>query len=206
MVAVEPTYEYACVTSGTAISAITEDEWVQGNESDDFGCYEMSGLKENTDYVVYKRIIDVDEYYGSSTATTGGEETICLAEADENAKNVNVGNVKAGDRISIPLKGLKVACYGKPKDGFKHGDFDFRCDNEMNKLLWDGYWSLNSYDKDNNLLVTFTVPEQLESGKVYTVKICYNFECSKESDNNDEWGDLIAKSGDLLYTVTFTVE
>lgn len=206
VVAVEPTYEYACVTSGTAISAITEDEWVQGNESDDFGCYEMSGLKENTDYVVYKRIIDVDEYYGSSTATTGGEETICLAEADENAKNVNVGNVKAGDRISIPLKGLKVVCYAKPKDGFEHGDFDFRCDDEMNKLLWDGYWSLNSYDKDNNLLVTFTVPEQLESGKVYTVKICYNFECSKESDNNDEWGDLIAKSGDLLYTVTFTVE
>jgi len=206
VVAVEPTYEYACVTSGTAISAITEDQWVQGNESDDFGCYEMSGLAENTDYVVYKRIIDVDEYYGSSTATTGGEETICLAEADENAKNVNVGNVKAGDRISIPLKGLKVACYGKPKDGFKHGDFDFRCDNEMNKLLWDGYWSLNSYDKDNNLLVTFTVPEQLESGKVYTVKICYNFECSKESDNPDEWGDLITKSDDLIYTVTFTVE
>ena len=206
VVAVEPTYEYACVTSGTAISAITEDQWVQGNESDDFGCYEMSGLAENTDYVVYKRIIGVDEYYGSSTATTGGEETICLAEADENAKNVNVGNVKAGDRISIPLKGLKVACYGKPKDGFKHGDFDFRCDNEMNKLLWDGYWSLNSYDKDNNLLVTFTVPEQLESGKVYTVKICYNFECSKESDNPDEWGDLITKSDDLIYTVTFTVE
>lgn len=49
VVAVEPTYEYACVTSGTAISAITEDEWVQGNESDDFGCYEMSGLKENTE-------------------------------------------------------------------------------------------------------------------------------------------------------------
>lgn len=206
VVAVEPTYEYACVTSGTAISAITEDQWVQGNESDDFGCYEMSGLNENTEYVVYKRIIGVDEYYGSSTATTGGEETICLAEADENAKNVNVGNVKAGDRISIPLKGLKVACYGKPKDGFKHGDFDFRCDNEMNKLLWDGYWSLNSYDKDNNLLVTFTVPEQLESGKVYTVKICYNFECSKESDNPDEWGDLITKSDDLIYTVTFTVE
>lgn len=206
VVEVEPGYEYACVTSGTAISAITEQEWVQGNESDDFGCYEMSGLAENTDYVVYKRIIDVDEYYGSSTATTGGEETICLAEADENAKNVNVGNVKAGDRISIPLKGLKVVCYAKPKDGFEHGDFDFRCDDEMNKLLWDGYWSLNSYDKDNNLLVTFTVPEQLESGKVYTVKICYNFECSKESDNNDEWGDLIAKSGDLLYTVTFTVE
>lgn len=206
VVAVEPTYEYACVTSGTAISAITEDEWVQGNESDDFGCYEMSGLKENTEYVVYKRIIDVDEYYGSSTATTGGEETICLAEADENAKNVNVGNVKAGDRISIPLKGLKVVCYAKPKDGFEHGDFDFRCDDEMNKLLWDGYWSLNSYDKDNNLLVTFTVPEQLESGKVYTVKICYNFECSKESDNPDEWGDLITKSDDLIYTVTFTVE
>lgn len=206
VVAVEPTYEYACVTSGTAISAITEDEWVQGNESDDFGCYEMSGLKENTEYVVYKRIIDVDEYYGSSTATTGGKETICLAEADENAKNVNVGNVKAGDRISIPLKGLKVVCYAKPKDGFEHGDFDFRCDDEMNKLLWDGYWSLNSYDKDNNLLVTFTVPEQLESGKVYTVKICYNFECSKESDNPDEWGDPIAQSDDLIYTVTFTVE
>lgn len=206
VVAVEPTYEYACVTSGTAISAITEDQWIQGNESDDFGCYEMSGLAENTEYVVYKRIIDVDEYYGSSTATTGGEETICLAEADENAKNVNVGNVKAGDRISIPLKGLKVVCYAKPKDGFEHGDFDFRCDDEMNKLLWDGYWSLNSYDKDNNLLVTFTVPEQLESGKVYTVKICYNFECSKESDNPDEWGDLIAQSDDLIYTVTFTVE
>lgn len=206
VVAVEPTYEYACVTSGTAISTITENQWVQGNESDDFGCCEMSGLKEDTEYVVYKRIIGVDEYYGSSTATTGGEETICLAEADENAKNVNVGNVKAGDRISIPLKGLKVVCYAKPKDGFEHGDFDFRCDDEMNKLLWDGYWSLNSYDKDNNLLVTFTVPEQLESGKVYTVKICYNFECSKESDNPDEWGDLITKSDDLIYTVTFTVE
>ena len=206
VVAVEPTYEYACVTSGTAISTITENQWVQGNESDDFGCCEMSGLKEDTEYVVYKRIIGVDEYYGSSTATTGGEETICLAEADENAKNVNVGNVKAGDRISIPLKGLKVVCYAKPKDGFEHGDFDFRCDDEMNKLLWDGYWSLNSYDKDNNLLVTFTVPEQLESGKVYTVKICYNFECSKESDNPDEWGDLIAQSDDLIYTVTFTVE
>lgn len=101
---------------------------------------------------------------------------------------------------------LKVVCYAKPKDGFEHGDFDFRCDDEMNKLLWDGYWSLNSYDKDNNLLVTFTVPEQLESGKVYTVKICYNFECSKESDNPDEWGDLIAQSDDLIYTVTFTVE
>lgn len=206
VVAVEPTYEYACVTSGTAISAITENQWVQGNESDDFGCCEMSGLKEDAEYVVYKRIIGVDEYYGSTTATTGGEETICLAEADENAKNVNVGNVKAGDRISIPLKGLKVVCYAKPKDGFEHGDFDFRCDDEMNKLLWDGYWSLNSYDKDNNLLVTFTVPEQLESGKVYTVKICYNFECSKESDNPDEWGDLIAQSDDLIYTVTFTVE
>ena len=206
VVAVEPTYEYACVTSGTAISAITENQWVQGNESDDFGCCEMSGLKEDTEYVVYKRIIGVDEYYGSTTATTGGKETICLAEADENAKNVNVGNVKAGDRISIPLKGLKVVCYAKPKDGFEHGDFDFRCDDEMNKLLWDGYWSLNSYDKDNNLLVTFTVPEQLESGKVYTVKICYNFECSKESDNPDEWGDLIAQSDDLIYTVTFTVE
>lgn len=44
VVAVEPTYEYACVTSGTAISAITENQWVQGNESDDFGCYEMSVL------------------------------------------------------------------------------------------------------------------------------------------------------------------
>ena len=206
VVEVEPTYEYACVTSGTAISAVPMDKWVQGNNSDAFGCYEMSGLAENTEYVVYKRIIGVDEYYGSSTATTGGEETICLAEADENAKNVNIGNVKAGDRISIPLKGLKVACYAKPKDGFEHGDFDFRCDDEMNKLLWDGYWSLNSYDKDNNLLVTFTVPEQLKSGTKYTVEICYNFECSKESDNNDEWGDLIAKSGDLLYTVTFTVE
>ena len=207
VVEVEPTYEYACVTSGTAISAITENEWVQGNESDDFGCYEMSGLNENTEYVVYKRIIGVDEYYGSSTATTGGEETVCFAEADEKAKNVDVGKVKVGAQISIPLKGLKVACYGVPKDGFEHGNFDFQCDDdEMNKLLWDGYCSLNSYDKDHNLLVIFTVPEQLESGMKYTVKICYDFECSKESDNNDEWGDLIAKSDGLIYTVTFTVE
>ena len=46
VVAVEPTYEYACVTSGTAISAITEDEWVQGNESDDLDAMKCPVLKK----------------------------------------------------------------------------------------------------------------------------------------------------------------
>ena len=155
VVAVEPTYEYACVTSGTAISAITEDEWVQGNESDDFGCYEMSGLKENTEYVVYKRIIDVDEYYGSTTVTTtGGKETVCLAEAD-GKKEFKFENVKTTSLIRIPLDGLKTACYGLPENNGEHGSFEFACDDSaLNDSLNGAYTSLE-YSKMFSLHLKF---------------------------------------------------
>ena len=205
VVAVEPTYEYACVTSGTAISAITEDEWVQGNESDDFGCYEMSGLKENTEYVVYKRIIDVDEYYGSTTVTTtGGKETVCLAEAD-GKKEFKFDNVKTTSLIRIPLDGLKTACYGLPENNGEHGSFEFACDDStLNDSLNDAYTSLEYSKEEENVFFTFEVPEDLKAG-TYVVKFNYYFGCSvRKSDG--EWDEYTSKSDPIPYTVTFTVQ
>lgn len=205
VVAVEPTYEYACVTSGTAISAITEDEWVQGNESDDFGCYEMSGLKEDTEYVVYKRIIGVDEYYGSTTVTTtGGKETVCLAEAD-GKKEFKFDNVKTTSLIRIPLDGLKTACYGLPENNGEHGSFEFACDDStLNDSLNDAYTSLEYSKEEENVFFTFEVPEDLKAG-TYVVKFNYYFGCSvRKSDG--EWDEYTSKSDPIPYTVTFTVQ
>lgn len=205
VVAVEPTYEYACVTSGTAISAITEDEWVQGNESDDFGCYEMSGLKENTEYVVYKRIIGVDEYYGSTTVTTtGGKETVCLAEAD-GKKEFKFENVKTTSLIRIPLDGLKTACYGLPENNGEHGSFEFACDDSaLNDSLNGAYTSLEYSKEEENVFFTFEVPEDLKA-RTYVVKFNYYFGCSvRKSDG--EWDEYTSKSDPIPYTVTFTVQ
>lgn len=204
VVEVEPTYEYACVTSGTAISAVPNDKWVQGNESDDFGCYEMSGLAENTDYVVYKRIIGVDEYYGSSTATTGGEETVCLAEAD-GKKEFNFDNVKTTSFIRIPLDGLKTACYGLPENNGEHGSFEFACDDSaLNDSLNGAYTSLEYSKEEENVFFTFEVPEDLKAG-TYVVKFNYYFGCSvRKSDG--EWDEYTSKSDPIPYTVTFTVQ
>lgn len=204
VVAVEPTYEYACVTSGTAISTITEDEWVQGNESDDFGCYEMSGLNENTEYVVYKRIIGVDEYYGSTTVTTtGGKETVCLAEAD-GKKEFKFDNVKTTSLIRIPLDGLKTACYGLPENNGEHGSFEFACDDSaLNDSLNGAYTSLE-YSKEENVFFTFEVPKDLKAG-TYVVKFNYYFGCSvRKSDG--KWDEYTSKSDPIPYTVTFTVQ
>lgn len=205
VVAVEPTYEYACVTSGTAISAITEDEWVQGNESDDFGCYEMSGLNENTEYVVYKRIIGVDEYYGSTTVTTtGGKETVCLAEAD-GKKEFKFENVKTTSLIRIPLDGLKTACYGLPENNGEHGSFEFACDDSaLNDSLNGAYTSLEYSKEEENVFFTFEVPEDLKA-RTYVVKFNYYFGCSvRKSDG--EWDEYTSKSDPIPYTVTFTVQ
>ena len=205
VVAVEPTYEYACVTSGTAISAITEDEWVQGNESDDFGCYEMSGLKENTEHVVYKRIIGVDEYYGSTTVTTtGGKETVCLAEAD-GKKEFKFENVKTTSLIRIPLDGLKTACYGLPENNGEHGSFEFACDDSaLNDSLNGAYTSLEYSKEEENVFFTFEVPEDLKA-RTYVVKFNYYFGCSvRKSDG--EWDEYTSKSDPIPYTVTFTVQ
>lgn len=205
VVAVEPTYEYACVTSGTAISAITEDEWVQGNESDDFGCYEMSGLNENTEHVVYKRIIGVDEYYGSTTVTTtGGKETVCLAEAD-GKKEFKFENVKTTSLIRIPLDGLKTACYGLPENNGEHGSFEFACDDSaLNDSLNGAYTSLEYSKEEENVFFTFEVPEDLKA-RTYVVKFNYYFGCSvRKSDG--EWDEYTSKSDPIPYTVTFTVQ
>lgn len=205
VVAVEPTYEYACVTSGTAISAITENQWVQGNESDDFGCYEMSGLKEDTEYVVYKRIIGVDEYYGSTTVTTtGGKETVCLAEAD-GKKEFKFDNVKTTSLIRIPLDGLKTACYGLPENNGEHGSFEFACDDSaLNDSLNDAYTSLEYSKEEENVFFTFEVPEDLKA-RTYVVKFNYYFGCSvRKSDG--EWDEYTSKSDPIPYTVTFTVQ
>ena len=205
VVAVEPTYEYACVTSGTAISTITEDEWVQGNESDDFGCYEMSGLNENTEHVVYKRIIGVDEYYGSTTVTTtGGKETVCLAEAD-GKKEFKFENVKTTSLIRIPLDGLKTACYGLPENNGEHGRFEFACDDSaLNDSLNGAYTSLEYSKEEENVFFTFEVPEDLKA-RTYVVKFNYYFGCSvRKSDG--EWDEYTSKSDPIPYTVTFTVQ
>ena len=205
VVAVEPTYEYACVTSGTAISAITENQWVQGNESDDFGCCEMSGLKEDTEYVVYKRIIGVDEYYGSTTVTTtGGKETVCLAEAD-GKKEFKFDNVKTTSLIRIPLDGLKTACYGLPENNGEHGSFEFACDDSaLNDSLNDAYTSLEYSKEEENVFFTFEVPEVLKTGK-YVVKFNYYFGCSvRKSDG--KWDKYTSKSDPIPYTITFTVQ
>lgn len=205
VVAVEPTYEYACVTSGTAISTITEDEWVQGNESDDFGCYEMSGLNENTEHVVYKRIIGVDEYYGSTTVTTtGGKETVCLAEAD-GKKEFKFENVKTTSLIRIPLDGLKTACYGLPENNGEHGSFEFACDDSaLNDSLNGAYTSLEYSKEEENVFFTFEVPEDLKA-RTYVVKFNYYFGCSvRKSDG--EWDEYTSKSDPIPYTVTFTVQ
>lgn len=205
VVAVEPTYEYACVTSGTAISAITENQWVQGNESDDFGCYEMSGLNENTEYVVYKRIIGVDEYYGSTTVTTtGGKETVCLAEAD-GKKEFKFENVKTTSLIRIPLDGLKTACYGLPENNGEHGSFEFACDDSaLNDSLNGAYTSLEYSKEEENVFFTFEVPEDLKA-RTYVVKFNYYFGCSvRKSDG--EWDEYTSKSDPIPYTVTFTVQ
>ena len=205
VVAVEPTYEYACVTSGTAISTITEDEWVQGNESDDFGCYEMSGLNENTEHVVYKRIIGVDEYYGSTTVTTtGGKETVCLAEAD-GKKEFKFDNVKTTSLIRIPLDGLKTACYGLPENNGEHGSFEFACDDSaLNDSLNGAYTSLEYSKEEENVFFTFEVPKDLKAG-TYVVKFNYYFGCSvRKSDG--KWDEYTSKSDPIPYTVTFTVQ
>lgn len=205
VVAVEPTYEYACVTSGTAISAITENQWVQGNESDDFGCYEMSGLNENTEHVVYKRIIGVDEYYGSTTVTTtGGKETVCLAEAD-GKKEFKFENVKTTSLIRIPLDGLKTACYGLPENNGEHGSFEFACDDSaLNDSLNGAYTSLEYSKEEENVFFTFEVPEDLKA-RTYVVKFNYYFGCSvRKSDG--EWDEYTSKSDPIPYTVTFTVQ
>lgn len=205
VVAVEPTYEYACVTSGTAISTITEDEWVQGNESDDFGCYEMSGLNENTEHVVYKRIIGVDEYYGSTTVTTtGGKETVCLAEAD-GKKEFKFENVKTTSLIRIPLDGLKTACYGLPENNGEHGSFEFACDDSaLNDSLNGAYTSLEYSKEEENVFFTFEVPEDLKA-RTYVVKFNYYFGCSvRKSDG--EWDEYTSKSDPIPHTVTFTVQ
>lgn len=205
VVAVEPTYEYAYVTSGTAISTITEDEWVQGNESDDFGCYEMSGLNENTEHVVYKRIIGVDEYYGSTTVTTtGGKETVCLAEAD-GKKEFKFENVKTTSLIRIPLDGLKTACYGLPENNGEHGSFEFACDDSaLNDSLNGAYTSLEYSKEEENVFFTFEVPEDLKA-RTYVVKFNYYFGCSvRKSDG--EWDEYTSKSDPIPYTVTFTVQ
>ena len=204
VVEVEPGYEYACVASGIKGSEVPENAWVKGNNSDDFGCYEMSGLAENTEYVVYKRIIGVDEYYGSTTDTTRGEETVCLAEAD-GKKEFNFDNVKTTSLIRIPLDGLKTACYGLPENNGEHGSFEFACDDSaLNDSLNGVYTSLEYSKEEENVFFTFEVPEELKAG-TYVVKFNYYFGCSvRKSDG--EWDEYTSKSDPIPYTVTFTVQ
>lgn len=204
VVEVEPGYEYACVASGIKGSEVPENAWVKGNNSDDFGCYEMTELAENTEYVVYKRIIGVDGYYGSSTVTTRGEETVCLAEAD-GKKEFNFDNVKTTSLIRIPLDGLKTACYGLPENNGEHGSFEFACDDSaLNDSLNGVYTSLEYSKEEENVFFTFEVPEDLKAG-TYVVKFNYYFGCSvRKSDG--EWDEYTSKSDPIPYTVTFTVQ
>lgn len=165
----------------------------------------MSGLNENTEYVVYKRIIGVDEYYGSTTVTTtGGKETICLAEAD-GKKEFKFDNVKTTSLIRIPLDGLKTACYGLPENNGEHGSFEFACDDStLNDRLKGAYTSLEYSKEEENVFFTFEVPEGLKTG-TYVVKFNYYFGCSvRKSDG--EWDEYTSKSDPILYTVTFTVQ
>lgn len=203
VVEVEPGYEYACVASGIKGSEVPENAWVKGNNSDDFGCYEMTELAENTEYVVYKRIIGVDGYYGSSTVTTGGKETICLAKTD-GTKDFEKGTVTTGSSISIAFDGLKLVCYGKPENSDNPGEYEFICENDdsMKKTL-EEHSSMNTRDENDNIVLQFMVPENLKSG-TYTIKINYYYECCMLE--NGKHGDIIAKSDPIPYTVTFTVQ
>ena len=84
VVSYETGYEYACVTSGTAISDVPEEKW--DGYADRLGNYEIKNLTNNTEYVLYKRLKGCSEMYAQTTFSldkNADEFEIILKEPDQ---------------------------------------------------------------------------------------------------------------------------
>lgn len=195
-------YVYACVEKGTSIDKVPENAWYYG--ADEYGNLEFDGLEADKDYIVYCYLKDTLCAYNSietRTDSAANPAIICLAESAETS--IDMGEVKAGEGVSVLLNDLKVGLYGAPKNTKRHGAFTITSENEGLATSISKAADMSELDQDTkNPLVKFTIPQELKKGE-YTFQILYTFGCYGGEGDKEE---SIAVSKPLIYTVTFTVQ
>ena len=186
----------------TSIDKVPENAWYYG--ADEYGNLEFDGLEADKDYIVYCYLKDTLCAYNSietRTDSAANPAIICLAESAETS--IDMGEVKAGDRVSVLLNDLKVGLYGAPKNTKRHGAFTITSENEGLATSISKAADMSELDQDTkNPLVKFTIPQELKKGE-YTFQILYTFGCYEGEGDKEK---PIAVSESLIYTVTFTVQ
>ena len=197
VVSYETGYEYACVTSGTAISDVPEEKW--DGYADRLGNYEIKNLTNNTEYVLYKRLKGCSEMYAQTTFSldkNADEFEIILKEPDQTT--INLETVTSGRAIAVDFgKGMLKYTYGTVPDELQEiGSISF----ENLKIQQNGYdWNRVSQETGWGIVDIHWNDELFHEGS-NTVK----FEISFGYAKND--GTIVKQSKSVEITVNFTVQ
>ena len=197
VVSYETGYEYACVTSGTAISDVPEEKW--DGYADRLGNYEIKNLTNNTEYVLYKRLKGCSEMYAQTTFSldkNADEFEIILKEPDQTT--INLETVTSGSAIAVDFgKGMLKYTYGTVPDELQEiGSISF----ENLKIQQNGYdWNRVSQETGWGIVDIHWNDELFHEGS-NTVK----FEISFGYAKND--GTIVKQSKSVEITVNFTVQ
>jgi methionine-rich copper-binding protein CopC len=197
VVSYETGYEYACVTSGTAISDVPEEKW--DGYADRLGNYEIKNLTNNTEYVLYKRLKGCSEMYAQTTFSldkNADEFEIILKEPDQTT--INLETVTSGSAIAVDFgKGMLKYTYGTVPDELQEiGSISF----ENLKIQQNGYdWNRVSQETGWCIVDIHWNDELFHEGS-NTVK----FEISFGYAKND--GTIVKQSKSVEITVNFTVQ
>lgn len=192
----ESGYEYACVKSGTDPKTIAENAW--GGWADEMGNYEFTNLDQDTNYVVYRRLIGVPEFVASSETKIYGVAAVdAICQAKVANASYNAGEVASGSTIVASFGTLNTAFYGNQPDGTEFcGSLSCASDASI-KYVWDVV--------DHKLQVTIpTASMSALTAGTYTIPFKYKFCCIKK-------GTIISESGNISsigvpLTVTFTIK
>ena len=197
VVSYETGYEYACVTSGTAISDVPEEKW--DGYAGRLGNYEIKNLTNNTEYVLYKRLKGCSEMYAQTTFSldkNADEFEIILKEPDQTT--INLETVTSGSAIAVDFgKGMLKYTYGTVPDELQEiGSISF----ENLKIQQNGYdWNRVSQETGWGIVDIHWNDELFHEGS-NTVK----FEISFGYAKND--GTIVKQSKSVEITVNFTVQ
>lgn len=197
VVKAEDGFQYACAEEGTVA-----EEW--RTNRDELGNIEFDSLNPNTTYIVYARLANEWGNYKTISQTTtasGLTKPVVIVESDGD-KTSNAGEVKAGDKIHIPLKDLKKACYGSCGYDVNLSDhISFNRGNQSDSLK-DLEASIEEEHPDDDewyYCLEILVPESLNTG-TYTISCVYTYRCLI-----DELETPVSETKPITYTVTFTV-
>lgn len=198
VVKAEDGFQYACAEEGTVA-----EEWKTDRDEDELGNIEFDSLNPNTTYIVYARLANEWGNYKTISQTTASDlkNPVVIVESDGD-KTINAGEVKAGDKIHIPLKDLKKACYGSCDYDVNLSDHISFNLGDQSDLLADLEASIEEEHPDDDewyYCLEILVPESLTTG-TYTISFVYTYKCFI-----DESETPVSETKPITYKVTFTV-